>query len=78
MVHSLARYLYTLLKIAVLLIFLFDRLRRIYQQQPPPRLVLIHYPPLPKAVTHGRHMQSTARLYRWLKLAYLLGRSAWG
>jgi len=77
MVYRIARYCYLLLKMSVLLIFLFDRLRRIYQQRQRPRRVLIHQPPL-RAATPNSHPKATARLYRWLKLAYLLGRSAWG
>ena len=78
MVHRLARYLYTLLKVAVLLIFLFDRLRRIYRRHRPTRRVLIHYPLLQQGVTHPRQPKVTVRLYRWIRLAYLLGRSTWG
>ena len=78
MVHKVAHYLYTLLKVAVLLIFLFDRLRRIYRQRRPTRRVLIHYPRLQQGVTHARQTKVTGRLYRWLRLAYLLGRSTWG
>ena len=78
MVHRLARYFYTLLKVAVLLIFLFDRLRRIYRQRRPTRRVLIHYPLLQQGATRSQQPKVTVRLYRWIKLAYLLGRSTWG
>lgn len=77
MVYRFARYLYLLLKVTVLLIFLFDRLRRIYQQRQRPRRVLIYQPPFRGTATAHLYPKAATRLYRWLKLAYLLGRSTW-
>ena len=78
MVYRFARYLYLLLKVTVLLIFLFDRLRRIYRQRRPTRRVLIHSPRLPQGVRLPQQPKVAVRLFRWIRLAYLLGRSTWG
>lgn len=78
MINRIARYAYLLLKVTVLLLFLFDRLRRIYQQRQRPRRVLIHQAPFRGLATAGLAPTTTSRFYRWLKLAYLLGRSTWG